>query len=143
MKKSHQTLNKEIVLNLLKEVDRGNLDIIDEVYDDAYVDHTPSPIRNIVSGKAGMKRAAEIFYKAFPETEHRIINAVAEDDLVAVNMVAKAVHKGELFDIEPTQKEVSLAGIGIYRLKGGRIVERWAYNTGDVLNQLEISIPIS
>jgi predicted ester cyclase len=35
-------------------------------------------------------------------------------------------HTGDLFGIPPTGKQLMMTGIAIYRIAGGRIVERWS-----------------
>jgi predicted ester cyclase len=38
---------------------------------------------------------------------------------------ATATHKGELMGIAPTGKQVTITGIAIDRIDGGKIVEEW------------------
>ena len=133
--------NKALIKQLMTEVDRGNLGIIDESYSDDYVDNTPSPIRGLAKGKAGIIKAAEIFKASFPDTKHVIHQLIAEDDRVTLHMSAEGTHTGELFGVQPTGKKVTLTGISIYVIKDGKISERWAYHGVGVLDQLGIEIP--
>jgi predicted ester cyclase len=45
---------------------------------------------------------------------------------VAVRYTARATQAGELFGVPPSGRTVTITGIEIYRLAGGRIAEYWA-----------------
>lgn len=129
--------NKDVIRRLLAEVDRGNLDVVDDYYAPDYVDRTPSPIRSLAPGREGVRQAFALFQKAFPDTRHTIEDLVAEGDRVVARISARGTHTGELFGHAPTGREVTLTGITIYRLVAGRIVERWSEHGLGVLDQLE------
>ena len=141
MSQSISEKNKALIRHLMSEVDKGNLSIIDDCYAENYVDHTPSPVRGLALGKAGIKKAAEIFKQAFPDTKHQLHQLFASEDKVALHMSAEGTHTGELFGIAPTGKVVTLSGISIYRIVDSQIVERWAYHGTGVLDQLGIELP--
>ncbi|MGH7494132.1 MAG: ester cyclase [bacterium] len=137
-----EEINKAQISRLLAEVDQGNLAIVDEVYSEAYVDHTPSPVRGLKPGKAGVKQAFEIFRKAFPDARHSLPHLVAEGDCVVAHISAKGTHTGELFGKAPTNKETTLTGIALYKFREGKIIERWAYSEEPgILAQLGIELP--
>lgn len=71
-----------------------------------------------------MKQSAEIFRVATPG-RHEIRMQVAEGDLVVSHIVGRGVHEGELLGIPATNREVETAGIAIYRIREGKIVEYW------------------
>jgi predicted ester cyclase len=50
---------------------------------------------------------------------------IAEDDLVAEVFTASGTHRGEMMGVAPTGREVSLRGINVFRVRDGRITERW------------------
>lgn len=133
--------NKTVIRRLLQEVDRGNLDVVDDCYAESYVDRTPSPIRGLAEGREGVRRAFELFHHAFPDTTHTIEDLVAEGDRVVARISARGTHTGELFGHAPTGRIVTLTGITIYRLVDGRIVERWAEHGLGILAQLGIPAP--
>jgi predicted ester cyclase len=133
--------NKNVIRRLLAEVDRGNLDVVDDCYAPSYVDRTPSPIRGLAEGREGVRRAFDVFHRAFPDTKHVIEDLVAEGDRVVARISARGTHTGELFGHAPTGRVVTLTGITIYRLVDGRIVERWTEHGLGVLDQLGIPAP--
>lgn len=133
--------NKNVIRRLMDEVDRGNLDAVETYYSADYVDHTPTEIRSLAGGRAGVRRAFEILHRAFPDTRHVIEDLVAERDRVVARISARGTHTGELFGHPPTGRVVTLTGITIYRVVDGRIAERWADHGAGVLEQLGVSTP--
>lgn len=133
--------NKGVIRNLLAEVDRGNLDVVDRYYAPGYVDHTPSPGRGLAPGREGVRRAFALFREAFPDTRHTIEDLIAEGDRVVARVSARGTHTGVLFGHAATGRVVTLTAIAIYRIAAGRIVERWADQGAGVLEQLGVELP--
>jgi predicted ester cyclase len=86
-----------------------------------------------------MRQTAEVFRQAFPDWHAGQEAHIAEGDLVAERFTARGTHRGELLGAAPTGREVVLAGINIFRVQGGQVVERWG-RTDDLgfLQQLGI-----
>jgi predicted ester cyclase len=134
--------NKIRVQRLYEEIDKGNLDIVDECFSTDYVDHNLA-IPGLAPGLKGAKQAFEIFHAAFPDTVHVIEDLISEGDKVVARIRASGTHTGELMGRPATGRLVKLTGIAIYRFDNGRIVERWAEEAGGgVLPQLAL-IPTS
>jgi predicted ester cyclase len=66
-----------------------------------------------------------ILLQAFPDLQITVEDMVAEGDKVAVRWRLRATHQGEFMGIPPTGNQVTMTGIDINRLEGGRLVERW------------------
>ena len=62
---------------------------------------------------------------AFPDIEMTIEDQIAEGDKVVTRYTTRGTHKGEYEGIAPTDKQVTFTGTFIYRIEGGKIVERW------------------
>jgi predicted ester cyclase len=62
---------------------------------------------------------------AFPDLRYTVEDMVSEGDKVVARWHWEGTHDGVFRDIPPTGKRVSLTGIVIYRLDGGKVVERW------------------
>ena len=50
---------------------------------------------------------------------------VAEGDKVAARWRTSATHQGEFRGVSPTGQRIVVEAIGIFRIAGGRVVERW------------------
>ena len=60
---------------------------------------------------------------AFPDRRFVVEEMIAEGDKVSARFTMRGTHKGELQGIAPSGTEVTLTGIDMIRLAGGRIVE--------------------
>jgi steroid delta-isomerase-like uncharacterized protein len=68
---------------------------------------------------------------AFSDIQITIEDLFAEGDKVAARQTLRGTHSGEFQGIPATGKTATVTGIFIFRLAGGKIVEKWA-----VLDQL-------
>lgn len=73
----------------------------------------------------GTKAFTGMYRSAFPDTKMTIDLQIAEGDKVTTRWTAHGTHKGELMGIPATGKQVTITGVGIDRIAGGRIVETW------------------
>ncbi len=115
--------NKEIVRRVIEEgTNRKNLAVFDELVSPAFVDHEAGARPG---GAEGEKDLLSSVAQAFPNWRWDIQEMLAVDDKVITRYVARGTHRGEFMGAAPTGKEVSLTGINIVRLEGGKIVESW------------------
>jgi len=59
---------------------------------------------------------------AFPDLEYTQEDLIAEGDRVVERWTARGTHKGALFGIPPTGKQITSTGILIHRIVDGKIV---------------------
>ena len=78
-----------------------------------------------IHGLKGFKQSMSEFYSAFPDSHFTIDDIVAEGDKVVVRWTMTGTHKGEFGGIPPTNKKVTIWGIYIDRMAGGKFVETW------------------
>ena len=77
------------------EIDAGNIDAMDELVAENYVDHNPAPFPGLPAGREGLKRAFEIFWRATPG-RHVIEDQIAEGDKVVTRLTAYGRHEADL-----------------------------------------------
>ena len=131
--------NKRLVRRLYEEIDRSNLAALDEFFFVNLVDHNPPPISGLKPGLEGIKQAFSVFTTAHPDGIHVIHDLIAERDRVVARVTGTGTHTGELMGIPPTGKRLEMTGIVIYRIEGGKIVERWAqHNVLGLMQQLGV-----
>lgn len=65
------------------------------------------------------------FRSAFPDIHITIEDLVAEEDKVVARFILRGSHKGEFMGVAPTNKQVAMEGIVIFRIIDGKIAERW------------------
>ena len=102
---------------------KGDLGAIDEYLAEGYVDHNPPLGRP--GNREGMREAGAMIRAAFPDWHSDLGFCVEEGDLVVENFTASGTHQGEIFGVPPSGRTVTLPGINIWRVRDGRIVERW------------------
>jgi predicted ester cyclase len=79
----------------------------------------------VTADREGMRTAGVMFRAAFPDWHSDTGILVGEGDLVAEHFTASGTHQGEIFAVPASGRTVSLPGINIWRVRDGRIVERW------------------
>jgi steroid delta-isomerase-like uncharacterized protein len=129
--------NKAVVRRLIEEVwNNGNLDAIDELVASDHVDHDPGR-EGTPGGPEGMRAFVQMYRSAYPDTHLAIGEIVADGDLVAMTWTATGTHQGELMGIPPSGKSVKVSGMGMDRVRDGKIVESWSnYDALGMLVQL-------
>ena len=79
------------------------------------------------------------FRAAFPDLRVKNEDVIAEGDKVVARWTARGTHNGALMNIPPTGKQVTLKGIDVLRIEGGKIVERWGeFDALGMLHQLGV-----
>jgi predicted ester cyclase len=60
---------------------------------------------------------------------------IGEGDRVAVHMITRATHRGELQGIAPPGKRVQVWAMDMFRIADGNNVDHWGHGdvTGDIL----------
>jgi len=115
--------------------DKGEFDVADEIFVPDFVD--PDPVSGQIAGLQGYKEMVGAFRIAFPDLRVKNEDVIVEEDKVVVRWKARGTHNGQLMNIPPTGKQVSLKGIDILRLDNGRIAERWGeFDALGMLSQL-------
>ncbi len=72
-----------------------------------------------------MRAAAAMFRSAFPDWHSDLGLLIGEGDLVVEQFTASGTQHGEIMGVPASGRTVTLRGIQIFRLRDGRIVERW------------------
>src|ERR1044072_902344 len=117
--------NKLLVRRFYEQIDKGNLDVIDELMAEDYLDHNPPPFPGLATGREGVKQAFKIFWEATPGY-HRIEDQVAEGDKVVTRMISYGKHEGDLPGAPRTGNDLLMTSITIHRIANGKLAEKWA-----------------
>jgi steroid delta-isomerase-like uncharacterized protein len=132
MAESDPAKNKQLVREHY-EATTNNYDsaAIDRQVGDDFVDHgTPG-----VMGPNGVKRHITALHAAFPDMRVTIDAIVAEGDLVAVRGTWQGTHRGEFRGIKPAGAKVEFTGMVFWRVRAGKIRERWGLVDAPALMQ--------
>ena len=127
-------LNKALVRRFYEEIDKGNIDILDELVAEDYLDHNPPPFPTSLTGRARLKQDFRIFQKATPGF-HRIEDQIAEGDKVVTRLTSIGRHEGDLPGAPATGNEMKMTSITIHRIAGGKLAEKWSEK--DMISMLQ------
>jgi predicted ester cyclase len=125
--------NKALVRRFYAEIDAGNLDAMDELVAEDYLDHSPPPFP-FAPGREGLKEAFRLFWDATPG-RHDIEDQIAEGDKVVTRMRAVGRQTGDLPGIAATGNEMDMTATVIHRIENGKLAEKWSDK--DVLGMLQ------
>jgi steroid delta-isomerase-like uncharacterized protein len=117
--------NKALVRRFYEEIDKGNLEAMDELVAEDYIDHSPPPFPGLASGRAGVKQAFEIFWKATPGT-HEIEDQLAEGDRVMTRLRITGSHEDDLPGIPRTGNRLETTATVVHRIEDGRLTVKWS-----------------
>jgi steroid delta-isomerase-like uncharacterized protein len=113
----------------------GNFELFDELFADDFLDHTPQPGRS--PDKAGARELYKVLRDAFPDFHAVIHWQAADGDLVTTYKTYHGTHKGELFGISPTGREIHFETVDAMRVRDGKITEHWGVaNLFSLMQQL-------
>lgn len=118
--------NRAAVYRLYQELlNQGAFHRAGEFFQPDVIDHRRLPgrsrgIDNILEG-AGLLRAA------FPDLAFTVEDLLAGEDIVMARWSMRGTHLGEFMGRAPTGRDVEWRGITAFRLRDGKVVERWLY----------------
>jgi steroid delta-isomerase-like uncharacterized protein len=81
--------------------------------------------QQVIRGREAGKKRYRAFREAFPDIDATLHEVVAQGDYVAVRYTLEGTHERPFAGAPATGKSVTLSGISIFRLAGGRIAEGW------------------
>ena len=116
--------NKELYLKTMDAFKTGNPDLLNDVLDDAFVEHNPDPSVP-GTGKQHWKNQVVEYKKTFPDMTPKVEHILAHGDMVWAHFRIKGTNSGPMGGMPATGKSVDVEGIEIMRFKDGKAVERW------------------
>ncbi len=132
--------NKAAWLHMRAELSKGNRGIVDELFATDFIYH--GPFGTEIRGLESFKQFAVELVNAIP-LHMTIEDMIAEGDKVSIRITFRGAHKGELWGIVPTGKEVTFSGVLITQWANGKEVQAWdIWDTASLLQQLGIIPPL-
>ena len=117
MEKNAPSLNKQVVTRLFEDgFNRNDSAAIDGLVSADYADASGE------RGPAALRQVMTRLHGAFPDIHYTIDSVVAEGDEVAIRWQWSGTHRGVFRGVAPTARAVTNNGIGIFRLRDGKIV---------------------
>jgi steroid delta-isomerase-like uncharacterized protein len=129
--------NKAVVRRWFEELfNAGNLEVADEIIAADHVNHDPT-LPDIPSGPEGQKQVVNLYRGAFTNAHISVEDQLAEGDRVATRWTGSGTHQGEFMGVAPSGNQVTVTGITINRVSGGKIAESWTnYDALGMMQQI-------
>ena len=102
---------------------QGNLDVIDELAHDDFVEHEELP--GLPPGKEGLRFFAAAMREAFPDLTVSIEDIIVEDNKAASRVRFSGTQRGEFLGIPPTDKKIDIQVIDIIAYRDGKATDHW------------------
>ncbi len=117
--------NKAIFRRFMKELRKGNLEIIDEVCSPDFVFRSPN-FPGWPQGLEGARSIAVAGRTLFSDAQTTLDDIFAADDKVVIRMTIRGTYIGEHLPGFPKKGErFAMGGVAIYRFVDGKIVDDW------------------
>ena len=100
-----------------EDMEKGNLDFIDELFAEAYLFRMPGVT---ATNPEGLRELATSYRTAFRDLQFTNFDQMADGDRVVTRWIARGTHSGALDGIATTGNSVAVTGIPISRLEGGK-----------------------
>ncbi len=126
--------NKALVRRFYKEVYADwNMAMVDEVVSPEFTSHDWP--EHGPTGPQAFRDYYAAIRAAVPDTRYEVDDLIAEGDRVVVRWRLLGTHQGNFRGIAPTGRLIVLKGVAIYRVEGGKLMERWVVS--DLYGALE------
>jgi predicted ester cyclase len=126
-------------MNSSNEIAQTNKEIVSRFYDEVFINWDRNLVEETLDAEfrshdwpEDSKTGVDGFYefynpvlKSFPDTRYTVNDLISEGDKVVVYWTLFGTQKGEFMGIPPTNVEIEMNGIAIYRLENEKMLERW------------------
>ena len=115
--------NKVAVRRFIDEVFvKGNADAVEKL---VTTDFTPHSWGKMPAGVEPLKQAIRHVHAGLADVSFKIEDMVAEEDKVAVRVIAHGRHTGDFMGVAATGREYSISEMHIFHMRDGKVAEHW------------------
>ena len=127
--------NKAIVRRLYEEVwNKRKLEVVSEVISPSHALHAPN-ISGSSIGPEAYKRQILLFLAGYSDLRFTIEDIIAEQDKVVACWTFSGTHEGDFMGVPATNRRVSVDGMTIHHIAGGKIMD--SYSNWDALGMMQ------
>jgi len=102
-------------------INQGNLAAADEIVEESFVELDPLPGQR--QGREGLKEIIAMMRAAFPDIHWVADETIASGEKVVTRFTWTGTHRGPFLGIPATGKHVTVKGVVIDRLSGGKMAD--------------------
>ena len=118
---------------------QGRPEVADECLAESFVEHNPMP--GFGTDRDGFKQLVTTLHQAFPDLDITVEDRVVQGDKVVERWTCVGTHEGDFMGIPATHNRVTVEGIDISRLEGGKVAEHWTQMDSMAMMQQLGAIP--
>jgi len=135
--------NKAIVRRLYEEVwNHRKLEVVNELISPSHALQGPNIFGSSI-GPEAYKHQVSRFLEAYPDVHWAIEDTIAEKDKVVACWTFSATHKGDYMGVPATNKKVSVCGMTIHHIAGGKIMDSHTnWDALGMMQQLGVALPM-
>lgn len=120
---------------------KGKLELIDELYGDDFVNHSPGLPDFLRHGPSAVRQHYAFLGSAFSDMELHLHQEVVDGDLIGMHWTWAARHTGEFLGIPATGTRVEIEGFEVVRINGGKIRSAWVVqDNASLMAQLQAAL---
>jgi steroid delta-isomerase-like uncharacterized protein len=121
-------------------INGGNLDLLDEVMADDFVEHEALP--GMPADREGPKQLFHMVRAAFPDFRMRVEDMIAEGDKVVARLRLLGTHKGDFMGVPASGEVIDISAIDILQFRGDHIIAHWGVtDMAAMMEQMGASAP--
>lgn len=133
-----QTAARRIYNEVFSE---GNIDVVDEVLHEDFVEHEELP-PGIPPGRDAPKAYTTMFRGAFPDLEATVVEMLQDGDKVIIRSRWTGTNEGEFMGMPPTGNSIDIGGIDIIEFRDGKGIGHWGVmDFAKMMEQLGAAAP--
>jgi len=122
MSEQNKTLVHRFHLEMLQE---GRFDLIDKLISPDFVAHVPGLPAEFSKGPEGVKKWFTALRAGLSNLYVKHYDTIAEGDMVLIRWEGGGAHKGNLFGVPASDKQITITGFDLFRIAEGKIAEMW------------------
>jgi len=127
--------NKALVRRLYEEVwNKRKLEVVNELISPSHALQGPTVFGSSI-GPEAYKHQVSSLLEAYPDLRWTIEDTIAEKDKVVACWTLSGTHKGDYMGVPATNKKVSVGGITIHHIAGGKIMD--SHTNWDALGMMQ------
>jgi steroid delta-isomerase-like uncharacterized protein len=114
---------RTIVARFYDGINASNLNVIDELIADDFVEHEEFP--GISQDKDGVRQFFTIFRAAFPDMRMDAHEVLVDGDRVCVRSTMSGTQEGDFMGMPPSGKRFEVTAFDMVRLRDGEVTDHW------------------
>ncbi len=116
---------------------KKDTDFTANLADDCTYDDISAP--EVMKGKDSAKKWFGMFTKAFPDAKGTADTTFGVEDFLISEHTTTGTHKGQFGPFAATKKPVTLHGVDVMQVKGGKVVKAWGFdNSAELMMQIGV-----